>query len=74
MKKKIYQTPDTEIVNINISSLLDAENLVGVSVKKGEDDGHGVAEGNKTSLFDYDEDDDFYDDEPTLKWGNLWEN
>lgn len=71
MKKKIYQTPDTEIVNINISSLLDAENLVGVSVNKGEDDGHGVAEGNKTSLFDS-SDDEYYDDEPTLKWGNLW--
>lgn len=71
MKKKIYQTPDTEIININVSSLLDVENLVGVSVKKGEDDGHGVAEGNKTSLFDS-SDDEYYDDEPTLKWGNLW--
>ena len=74
MEKKTYQTPNSEVVNIKASCLLDAENLVGVSVKKGEDDGHGEAEGNKTSLFDYDEDDDFYDDEPTLKWGNLWEN
>ena len=75
MEKKTYQTPNSEVVNIKASSLLDVEYLAGVSVKKGEDNGEGEAEGNKTSLFDSDDEEDNYlDDTPTLKWGNLWDD
>ena len=71
MEKKIYQVPNTEIIEVKAAHLLDVENLVGVKVEKGIDDGEGEAEGNNTSLFDS-SDDEYYDDEPTLKWGNLW--